>query len=535
MSQSGPVIYKIADTAEEMEQIHRLNYETFVEEIPQHTVNEKKRLVDRFHAENTYIIAKREDEVIGMAAVRGSRPFSLDEKLGSVDAFLPSNAKPCEIRLLSLKRDYRGTRTFFALCDWLVSYCITEGFDTVLISGTDRQTRLYQHMGFQPFGPVVGMESARFQPMILTKDGFKSSGRLFRQLVDKRERAVTGHFLPGPVPMHRTVSKAWARPAISHRAAAFSEEMGLARKQLMDMTGAKHVEIAIGTGTLANELVAAQLSRIRKPGLIVANGEFGERLIGQAERWQLSFSVIKKPWSVAVPLETIESLLRAQPEIRWLWFVHCETSTGYVYPLDELKWLSRKYGVRLCVDACSSLGVVPTDFSGVHLVSAGSGKGLGAYPGLALVFHEDPVSPDERLPAYLDLGVYARTESTPFTHSSNSVQALNAALAVHRFPDAALTVRVREILKAAGMSVLGDDNSYSPGILTIALPEPVNSRELGDQLKEAGIIVSYESGYLLKRNWIQLAFMGTQECGQVEQAIWEISRRFQAAERDAVG
>ena len=36
---------KIASTAEEFDAIAALNYETFVEEIPQHEVNPTKRLV----------------------------------------------------------------------------------------------------------------------------------------------------------------------------------------------------------------------------------------------------------------------------------------------------------------------------------------------------------------------------------------------------------------------------------------------------------------------------------------------------------
>ena len=52
------MIYKIANTAEEYEQIFKLNYETFVEEIPQHEKNETKKLKDMFHDENIYIIEK---------------------------------------------------------------------------------------------------------------------------------------------------------------------------------------------------------------------------------------------------------------------------------------------------------------------------------------------------------------------------------------------------------------------------------------------------------------------------------------------
>ena len=38
------LLYKIADTPTEFEQIHALNYRTFVEEIPQHERNESHKL-----------------------------------------------------------------------------------------------------------------------------------------------------------------------------------------------------------------------------------------------------------------------------------------------------------------------------------------------------------------------------------------------------------------------------------------------------------------------------------------------------------
>ena len=61
-----PLIYKIATEPFEFELIHRLNYRTFVEEIPQHSANREKRLVDRFHKENTYIICMSGEELLGM-------------------------------------------------------------------------------------------------------------------------------------------------------------------------------------------------------------------------------------------------------------------------------------------------------------------------------------------------------------------------------------------------------------------------------------------------------------------------------------
>ena len=48
--------FKIATEEWELEQVFELNYATFVEEVPQHDRNSSRRLVDRFHDENTYFI-----------------------------------------------------------------------------------------------------------------------------------------------------------------------------------------------------------------------------------------------------------------------------------------------------------------------------------------------------------------------------------------------------------------------------------------------------------------------------------------------
>ena len=53
MSARTPLVFKVASEDWEVEQIHQLNYRTFVEEIPQHHASPEQRLVDKFHAENT--------------------------------------------------------------------------------------------------------------------------------------------------------------------------------------------------------------------------------------------------------------------------------------------------------------------------------------------------------------------------------------------------------------------------------------------------------------------------------------------------
>ncbi|AIF43083.1 aminotransferase class V-fold PLP-dependent enzyme [Virgibacillus sp. SK37] len=518
MKERTSILYKLADDKAEIDQIHQLNYETFVEEIPQHERNNTRILVDRFHEQNTYVIAKLAGEVIGMITVRGERPFSLDQKLSNLDEYLPAHAVPCEIRLLSIKKRHRGGSVFYGLCEKLVSYCLEQGFNMALISGTTRQTRLYKHIGFKPFGPLVGTKEAPYQPMYLTVESFEKSTLAFQRLM-KREKGTLDHcFLPGPVSISDKVKEAFERPAISHRSEKLLGIFQDVRQELCNLTNASFVEIAVGTGTLANEMVAAQLSTLKGKGLILSNGEFGDRLIQQANKWQLDFETLQKPWNMPITAEEVKERLETNDEIDWLWSVHCETSTGFLFPLEELKIHCKRNQVRLCLDACSSLGILSIDLQGVYLAASVSGKGVGSYPGLALVFHEEQLEPNGYIPSYLDLGLYQSKNGVPFTHSSNGLLALHAALKQLQPASRELAARIFRVLTDEGMDVIWGEN-YSPGILTICLPDLISSNKFGEMLRQQGVHISYQSSYLLNRNWIQVALMGEQPVDKVMKAI----------------
>ncbi|HTA30524.1 MAG TPA: GNAT family N-acetyltransferase, partial [Candidatus Cybelea sp.] len=165
--------FKVASKDWEFEQIHQLNYRTFVEEIPQHQPSSTPRLVDKFHNENTYLICLSNNRIVGMIAARGRRPFSLDQKLPNLDSFLPPGRRTCEIRLLSVEKEFRNGQVFRGLTALMWQYGLEHGYDLAVISGTTRQQKLYRHLGFVPFGPVLGTDDASFQPMYLTLENFE--------------------------------------------------------------------------------------------------------------------------------------------------------------------------------------------------------------------------------------------------------------------------------------------------------------------------------------------------------------------------
>ncbi|MDP6455709.1 MAG: GNAT family N-acetyltransferase [SAR202 cluster bacterium] len=161
--------FKMVSEDWEYEQIHRLNYQTFVQEIPQHEPNSEERRVDPFHANNTYFLCLEVDTLIGMVSVNDTRPFSLDLKFQALDMTLDSaldfNKSICEIRLLAVKKDHRHGRVVQGLLTMLVNHCIKREYDLGIVSGTLTQEKFYDRLGFQPFGPVVGAVGAQFQPM----------------------------------------------------------------------------------------------------------------------------------------------------------------------------------------------------------------------------------------------------------------------------------------------------------------------------------------------------------------------------------
>lgn len=171
------MIIKHADQEMEFHQIHQLNYKTFVEEIPQHTTNEDKALVDKFHFKNEYIIALKDEKLIGMVCYNKARPFSLDEKIPDLDTFLPGYSNLAEIRLLAVDAEERKITVTYRLLQFLCAELIRNDIDAAVISGTTRQTRLYARMGFTPFGPLVGKQGAFYQPMYITVNQLRNDFR----------------------------------------------------------------------------------------------------------------------------------------------------------------------------------------------------------------------------------------------------------------------------------------------------------------------------------------------------------------------
>ena len=118
---------------------------------------------------------------------------------------------------------------------------------------------------------------------------------------------------------------------------------------------------------------------------------------------------------------------------------------------------------------------------------------------------------------YLDLGYYAQQQGVPFTFSSNLLHALHAAIKhVEWERRYAGLVELSRFLRAQlvelGFSLVGSNAETSPAVVTIALPQGLDSVKIGGLIQESGYLLSCHSEYLRRRNWLQICLMG--ECSR---------------------
>ncbi len=316
----------------------------------------------------------------------------------------------------------------------------------------------------------------------------------------------------GPVLIPDDVMEIFGRTPVSHRADDFVQAFKSLQHKICKATGAKNVVFMTGSGTLANEAMIAQLKISDKKGLILTNGEFGNRLLNQSEKQQLKFEVYRKVWGEEYQMQEVEKML-ATKDFGWMLFTYCESSTGCLADLPALTALGKKYNVKVCVDAMSAIGNIPLQLDGISLATCSSGKGLASIPGVAIVFTDTVLLPHPAIPTYIDLGHYFHTSGIPFTISSNLIMALNKAVDYSLRESRTKKIGelskllLEKILKVPGVKLINKDYRFPTHITTI-VPEGISSVVLGDAIKAAGVETSYNSGYLKERNQLQISIMG---------------------------
>jgi aspartate aminotransferase-like enzyme len=263
------------------------------------------------------------------------------------------------------------------------------------------------------------------------------SGRTERaRRMDRAQKLI---MLPGPTNVSDRVMRAMLGPIINHRGDAFKElYKGVLEKvrHLFQTDGDVVVFSSSGTGG-----VEAAVWNLIRPGdvaVVPVFGEFSSRLAEMVEMAGGKAIRVTSDFGKVPSIEQIGEAMGGQTDLKALFLVHNETSTGVAAPyVEQASKLARDHGAFAVIDAISSLGgyAIPVDRWGVDVCITGSQKCIAAPPGLALLSVSGKVTeylksspPKTRyfeIPRYLEYG--ARGE-TPFTPALSLYYALDEAL-----------------------------------------------------------------------------------------------------------
>ncbi|TDH24607.1 alanine--glyoxylate aminotransferase family protein [Segetibacter sp. 3557_3] len=328
----------------------------------------------------------------------------------------------------------------------------------------------------------------------------------------------------GPVHISQQVLAALASAPVSHRSADFLRLYYNTTQFLCTASNTSRCYLLTGSGTAANEAMICQIKMFGGKGLILSNGEFGERLIRQGTRWGLTFHQMSLAWGEQINLTAFETRVKNH-EIKWVFFCHCETSTGVMNDLEGIAEICKRYSCQCFADCMSTVGTYSLDLSNVTMASASSGKGLASIPGLAILFSNIEPAPSGEIPFYFDLSHYKKKDGVPYTISSNLVHALNVSVRQK------LNCEQFELIEDYSQrcfSVLNDGKIllfHNPGSRVFTMSSPANTtKEMAGRLLAENIVCSCESEYLRSRDWCQIALFGYYKEAELKRFIDVLKR-----------
>jgi aspartate aminotransferase-like enzyme len=193
--------------------------------------------------------------------------------------------------------------------------------------------------------------------------------------------------LPGSTNVPARVMNAMLSPLINHRSDDFRGlYRSIVEKTQRVFQTQNDIILLTASGTGAVEASVVNLVKKGDKVIIPVNGEFGGRLADLIDNWGGKSIRINSKFGENPPFERISEVFETNTNIKALYAVYNETSTGTTLRyLQKLGELCSKYGSLFIVDAVSILGgdVLPVDKWGIDVCMTASQKALAAPPGVS--------------------------------------------------------------------------------------------------------------------------------------------------------
>ena len=335
-------------------------------------------------------------------------------------------------------------------------------------------------------------------------------------------------FTPGPVEIPSRILRALSQIPPHHRTETFRAlflRVGEAMRELHRTQGEMFLLAASGTGAM--EAAVVNLMSPSHKALAIVGGKFGERWMNLLKAYAIPFEKLDVEWGTGVDPAAVEAALTRDPSITAVFSTHSETSTGAIHDIESVAKITRARGVKLVVDAITSLGVhpLPQDDWGVDVVVCGSQKGLMIPPGLASLslapWAASAIDQDGLPRFYFDLRKMRKSApgETPWTPAVSLVLALEEALAMIREEGLdnvharhrRLALAMRAGAQALGFRMFAAQPSHA--LTALYPPDGIEGSAVVKRLREVhGIVVAGGQDHL-KGKIFRIGHMGGYDLG----------------------
>ena len=316
--------------------------------------------------------------------------------------------------------------------------------------------------------------------------------------------------IPGPSPVDRRIQDEMGRETIAFGDAAFVADFKdvLAQlKSFFDCSG--EVFVIAGSGTLAMEMAAANVTKAEDNVLIISHGYFGDRFVEIFEHKRRNVDVLRSEWGEIVPLEEIKTALDAKKYAAVV-VTHVDTATGVMAPIAEIGKLVKSYEDTMYIvdGVCATAGIEEkVDAMGIDILLTGSQKAFGVAPGLALLWASNAamerraslgVIPeyycdfDKWIPIMHDPSKYFATPPV------NMIWALKESLAIigeetieGRYARHIKTAKAMQTaLETLGFTILANPDYRAYTLSNVIYPEGTDDAQFRKVLAEEGVQVA---------------------------------------------
>ncbi|HRC83921.1 MAG TPA: alanine--glyoxylate aminotransferase family protein [Rectinema sp.] len=194
--------------------------------------------------------------------------------------------------------------------------------------------------------------------------------------------------IPGPIEFTPEVLAEMAKPTLSHTDPQFIEEFGQALEKMRKVWLAPNGQpfIIAGSGTLAMEIAAVNITEPGDNVLILHTGYFSERM---ADIFKLHGANVDIVQSTVGDLPQIDEVRKklASKKYKTLSITHVDTSTGVRADVKALAAAAQETDTLVVVDGvCAVAGEeLRMEEWGVDIAFTASQKAIGVPPGLALL------------------------------------------------------------------------------------------------------------------------------------------------------